>query len=380
MAEGTGYFDGELEAAGGLDEETLGKVPAKRGVVLLTGEGGRPVALLAGANLRARLGGRLGDRRDEQGKTRLPDLRQVTRTIFWKLSSSHFQTDLHYLQLAVESYPRTYPKLLAWRPAWFIRIDPSVRLPSFQKSRAEFAQGRRYFGPFPSGKSAGRFVAVVEDSFRLCRETSCLAQAPHGRPCAYAEMDRCLRVCDGTVSLQTYRQAVGRAIDFVAGERRAMGEELTAAMESAAKALRFEEAGAIKVRLDRLAELDGLAYRHVRPLEAFNYLVVQRGGRRQAKLFLSAKGRLVEAGSLEYPLKMDQVSAALGAMARLSANDEPIDEVGRWRLSLVAHYLFSGADRKGLLVRWSGALTPDDFADRIDEAEDELRLRPAGRR
>jgi len=379
LVEADGQFDGELRPAGGLDAEALGKVPAKRGVVLLTGQGGRPVALLAGANLRARLSGRGGQNRSEESKTRLPDLSEVTRGIFWKLSSSRFQTDLDYLRIAAGAFPRTYPKLLAWKPAWFIAIDPGAPLGFFQKIRGRFVEGQRYFGPFPGGKWADRFIAVVEDLFGLCRDRAGLAEAPHGRPCAYGEMGRCLRVCDGTVPIEVYRQALDRAIEFLAGRRR-LAEELTASMESAARALRFEEAAAIKTRLDRLAELDGPAYEHVRPLEEFNYLIVQRGGRREVRFFLSAKGQLVEGGSMAYPLKAEQVSAALEAMARLSATGQPIDELGRWRLSLVAQYLFSGQDGKGLLVHWSPALRPADFAASIDQAAGELRVRPGRRR
>ena len=42
----------------------------------------------------------------------------------------------------------------------------------------------------------------------------------------------------------------------------------------------------------------------------------------------------------------------------------------RWRMGLVAHYLFSSGRRRGLMLRWSDGLTAKMLTDAVEQAKD----------
>ena len=109
----------------------------------------------------------------------------------------------------------------------------------------------------------------------------------------------------------------------VAAEKARIGRELEQ-MKAAAAKLEFERAGGIKARLERLAELDGPAYAHAAPAEAFRFLLIQPGTTRQAAVFLADRGHVRRARDLAYPLQEAQLTRTLAAMARHTRADRPL--------------------------------------------------------
>lgn len=374
-----GMFDGRLEVQPPLRQEQLVQIPARRGVFLLAAGGEQPILMATAANLRARLGGRLEELDPRQTK-RSADLRAVTRAVYWKLASSHFEMDWAYLELARSIWPRAYAKLLSWRPAWFVHADPGEEHPHFARTRDVFASSGRYFGPFDSGRSAQRFIEAIQDAFDLCRDVQCLRRSPHAERCAYGQMGRCLCPCDGGVSLAGYRAAFAEAASFAGGRRRSCLEHLAERMRAAAARLRFEEAAGLKARLERLAELDSPAYRHVGPAEDFRLVLFQRSGsRRRIKVFLVDRGSILAAGPIDYPLARGQVQRRLERMARFVAGgaDRPSAPADRWRIGLVAKTLFSSERQKGLILRWHEGMTAEEASSAIDAAAATLGLSAA---
>lgn len=375
-----GMFDGRLAVQPPLTEDQLRQIPASRGVFLLSADDGQPVLLATAASIRRRLRGRL-EPTDPQQRKRTADLRSVTRTIRWRLAGGHFEMDWHYLELARALWPKGYTKLLSWRPPWFVRVDAGEEFPHFSRTREPLSAGGTCLGPFESGRSAERFIDVIQDAFDLCRDVRCLRRSPDGERCAYGQMARCLCPCDGTVSMDAYRRAVAEAAALAEGRREGHVARLEARMKSAAAALRFEEAAAIKARLARLAELDGEACAHVRPVGQFQFLLVQRSGsRRRARVFLSAGGSIAQAKTMDYPLQPAHVRRALRRMSRFAAAaaGRADDDADRWRMGLVSRTLFSSPQRRGLVLRWHEAVSPDELSAAIDAAAGELALSRRG--
>jgi hypothetical protein len=56
----------------------------------------------------------------------------------------------------------------------------------------------------------------------------------------------------------------------------------------------------------------------------------------------------------------------------------PVGRAGRWRLGLVAHYLFSSPQRRGLIVRWDPSLTAGQLAAQIEGASAILHVSTRG--
>jgi len=369
-------FDGETAIAPPLSEEVLAKVPARRGVFLLTDGDDHPILLATGANLRRRMRYRLtgagpGGRR--------ADLREVARTLRWKLADSHFETDWRYLELARRVFPDRYADLLGFRRGWFVHVDADARVPAFRVVREARLGAGRCLGPFPDGKAGRRFVDLLTDVFDLCRCERVLRETPRGRPCVYAQMGRCRAYCDGSASMDDYRELIRRACRCAEGERAPVRAALSGRMRALADERRYEEAAVCKGRLDSLAELGGGAYRRVAPTEAFRFVLVQRDRRaRRAKTFLADRGAIAPGPALDWPLRRAGLAAVLARMARSAATARRLGRAEQERIALVAHYLFVSPDRRGLIVRCTPDLTAEALGERVAGAAERLRLRPRG--
>ena len=261
-------FDGRLEVQPPLSEAALSRVPARRGVVGLLAEADAPILLLTAGRIRDRLRTRLREP-PEEGPRKTADLRSITRAVVWTLADGHFETDLCFLELARALWPKRYPSLLGWKPPWFVHADPDADAPHFVVRRDVLAEKGRWVGPFASERSARRFVDIVRDAFDLCRHVQCLRQAPHAETCAYGQMGRCLRPCDGTTGMDAYRDAVRRAADLAEGRREDRRRELERRMAEASAELAFERAAGLKKRLERMSMLDAEEFELVRPAESF---------------------------------------------------------------------------------------------------------------
>jgi len=374
---GDPLFDGEAAIQVPMGPDALAEVPARRGVFLLVGPDAAAVLLATAANIRARLRGRLTD---PAGAGRRADLREVARAVRWKLTDSRFETDWRYLELARRLYPDRYPEMVSFRPPWFVHVDPDAAAPCLTRSREPLAEAGRYYGPFPDGPSAGRFIDTLRDVFDLCRHDRVLRQAPNGRPCAYAEMGRCRSPCDGSMPMAEYRALIGRVCRCVEGDRRATADALAAEMRRLADRQQYERAAVCKGRLAALAALDGERYRYVAPAETFQFVLVQRGARRgRAKTFLVDRGHVRQGVTLTYPLQPRQLNAVLGRLRTLAGDARPVGRPQRDVIGLVSRTLFSGDAMKGLIARCGPALTAGGLAERIEPLAEALRLRRSSR-
>jgi hypothetical protein len=130
-----------------------------------------------------------------------------------------------------------------------------------------------------------------------------------------------------------------------------------------------------------MAELEHESYEHVAPAGAFRWLAVQRGpGVREAKVFGVDRGRIAFLGGLRYPPTPRRLAACVRAMdGFLARGGEPTREA-RWDMGLVSHYLFSGPDRRGLMIRWVEPPSPQGLGEAIEGARETLHLRPPPKR
>ncbi|MBL7218883.1 MAG: hypothetical protein ISS69_02120 [Phycisphaerae bacterium] len=384
-------FDGRLEVVGTFDDAQLAKIPGKRGVVLLAA-GDSPVQLITAANIRRRVQTRLDEPRDDRLK-KSADLRRITTSVSWKLSAGAFETDLCLLEIARVLWPDKYAQQVNWKPPWFVHINPGAKYPRFWRSRKLPGPPDRSFGPFIKGTDAEGFVIALRDAFDLCRDHGNLARAPNAQRCAYGQMNRCLPLCDGGATIDQYLSAVAEATDFAAGRRDALANRLRDEMKRAAGDLEFERASAIKARLARLAEFEKPAFKYVRPVEEFKFLVIQPGGgKRRLRIFTVNGGEIPAAASLRYPFQTNSGEASekysgteleylVDQMKTIASAGLPFDRLTNFgdgasalRMGLVARYLFSGPKRRGLIVRWFESMEAPWLAARIQAVAANLNL------
>ncbi|KKM47176.1 hypothetical protein LCGC14_1558890 [marine sediment metagenome] len=355
--------------------EELAEVPAKRGVFFLAGASGEPILLAEAADIRARVRFRLAPPTEEDKPTRRVHLGGVVARVCWKLADSHFETEWAFLQLARAIHPQTYRDLFRGHLPWFVRGALDDPVPALRRDRPPVGAGA--VGPFRDARSAGRFVEVLQDVFGLCR---CERLFPHaGVGCVYAQMGRCSAPCRDDRASRAYRALVAEALDCAAGHRGPVRQRLAEQMRRLAADQRYEQAGMVKARLERLAELDRPEFGHVAPIEQFRYVLIHRGAtRRRAKVFLADTGVIKAWGQLDYPLKPRQLEAVVSATAKFGTVGMSHRAVDPESMALVCRYLFMSPQRRGVAIRDDGRLNARVLGEAIESAAATLKLsRPA---
>lgn len=279
-------------------------VPAKACVALFIDASGGALQLVCTKNLRAMLRRRLENPDAEEAA--LPgkriDYRALLSAVAWRRVDSDFEMDLIYIEATRRAFPSHWRRLIPDRSAYFVAIDTSHPHPDFVRtSDSAHSDQTAIFGPFPDRAKADRWIELARDAFDLCRYRAILAQAPNGRACSYKQMNKCPAPCDGTVTLDSYRQGVSSAVTSIRFPA-ALVAELGERMKTHAGQLEFEQAGRVKSRLAIVSQLSDGHYKGVRPIDAFRFITVQPGPKRgTAKVFMITDHFIVEAIDIADP-------------------------------------------------------------------------------
>ncbi len=245
--------------------------------------------------------------------------------------------------------------MVGFRPAWFVHVNPDAPFPRYVKTIDLTATIGVLVGPLEDKHAAARLIELVEDTFDLCRYYHILLQSPNAKACAYKEMGKCPAPCDGSISMDHYRTMIAWSLrvlidpgDFV--------REQTARMQAAAGELRFETAAKIKALIEQVSGFEKGAFRHVRRLEDFRFLSLQRGPREgTAKVFLITRGEIEEIAGMIHPPSGEQEIVAM-AKDLAAAVPSPVTSERAERIGIVAHHLF-------LVRQTSGVFLPLDLVD-----------------
>ena len=293
MAQTCDVFDrsANFDPAGDF-EAFVKQVPARWVVYLLADEADRPVQLLCVKNLRYSLKRRLGGE-EEIGPSRRVNYRDIVRRVHWRRVDSAFEADWLYYEAARVLFPTTYQGMVGFRPAWFVHVDPEASFPRYTKTIDLGVNTGTFFGPLEDKHAAGKLVQLVEDAFDLCRYHNILVESPGAKACAYKEMGKCPAPCDGSISMSQYRQLVQWSARTLEGPAEFVREQ-EKRMQAAAAELRFETAGKIKQFAEQLKQLGKGPFRHLRRLQEFQFVSIQRGpraGRRKCSSSPPARSR-----------------------------------------------------------------------------------------
>lgn len=376
-----GVSDGDVgvEVGDSLPAEAVDRMlPRGGGVYLLTDEQDRLIQLAGTGDLRRTLRARLIEPHphcQEAGAgpvRRKAHLGQIARKIRWRATHSMFEVDYEYHRIARVLMPDDYLDNVAFGPAWLVHVDPEAKIPRFVAGKKLRQPPGLDLGPFATQADANRFIQILEDAFDLCRHHHILEQVPNGPPCAYFEMGKCPAPCNGSIPMSAYGAMISSAAAFACGRREAACESWQRQMQEAAAGLRYEQAAMLRQRLDRARGIEHAAFRRVRPVEAFNYLVVQRAkGRTRVKPFFVRAGGITP-GEQAKLKEIDQVVPGwVGEMRK-----PPAPPMGRARddgadrqhlteqIWLVSHYLFK-RDPPGLFMHVSELGDTGALAERV---------------
>jgi len=137
---------------------------------------------------------------------------------------------------------KTYP---------YIYIDESEPYPRFEITR-KVVKGKNitYYGPFPSGGRA--LLDALYEVYPLVQKKSCLRE---GKACLFYQIKKCLAPCEGRVSPKEYAAIVNDAKRAIT-KRTILTDTLKEKMATLAMQERFEEAAALRDRIEAISSLN----------------------------------------------------------------------------------------------------------------------------
>lgn len=138
---------------------------------------------------------------------------------------------------------------------------PFVRLSREDYPRLTIAartasDGARYFGPYGGRHETRAALDAILEAFRL---PTCNRKFPRDigkeRPCLNFHIGRCDGFCRAEMTVEEYNRRMAMVVKVLEGRLRAVTSELESEMTRAAEDLRFEEAAALRDRLQAIRVL-----------------------------------------------------------------------------------------------------------------------------
>ena len=233
--------DGDLDAR-------LDGLPARPGVYLLRDPQGKVIYVGKAKSLRGRVRSyfRGGDERAQ-----VPFLVSRVAT-FETLVTANEKEALILENTLIKQYkPRYNIRLKDDKSYVSVRIETAHPWPRLVVTRKLVRDGARYLGPFSSASSVRDTLDMIRKIFplRSCSDTVFRNRA---RPCIEYQIKRCPAPCCLAVDRDEYAESLARTVDLLEGRGQEIARALTARMQGAAEALRFEEAARLRDQLRAL--------------------------------------------------------------------------------------------------------------------------------
>lgn len=134
-----------------------------------------------------------------------------------------------------------------------LRLDPREAFPRIQVVRKIKKDGAFYWGPFSAAAKMRSTLDLIQRIFplRQCRQKELPRRS---RPCLYHQTGRCPAPCQGRISAEVYGRRVREIQQFFQGKNKELLQELKSRMRRAAAELHFEEAAALRDRIQAVSE------------------------------------------------------------------------------------------------------------------------------
>ena len=137
----------------------------------------------------------------------------------------------------------------------FVRLSREA-YPRFSMVNQCADDGAKYFGPFGGRFETRQALDAVCTALRL---PTCSRKFPRDigaeRPCLNFHMGRCDGFCRSEMTAEEYNRRIRQACQLLEGKSKQLLREMTAEMEAEAEALRFEQAAALRDRINAIAAL-----------------------------------------------------------------------------------------------------------------------------
>ena len=234
-------------------KEKANDLPLLPGVYLMMDKTGKVIYVGKAKKLKNRVSQYFQDSASHTAKTRQM-VSQVDHfdTIF---VSSEFEALVLENSLIKRHMPRYNILLKDDKGYPFVRLSKET-YPRFSMVHKWAGDGAKYFGPFGGRFETRQALDAVCAALRL---PTCNRRFPRDigaeRPCLNFHMGRCDGFCRPDMTAEEYNRRIRQACQLLEGKSRQLLREMTAEMEAEAEALRFEQAAAIRDRINAISAL-----------------------------------------------------------------------------------------------------------------------------
>jgi excinuclease ABC subunit C len=239
-----------VEAETLMFEAKLGLLPTTPGVYLFKDNKGEVIYVGKAKNLRARVRqyARGGD-----GRAQIRFLLAQLVDVEVLMTSSEKEALLLENTLIKQHWPRYNIRLKDDKSYWHVKVTTQESWPRIFLTRQILKDGSKYLGPFHSSTAVQETVELIRKVFPL-RTCSNTVFRNRTRPCLEYQIQRCLGPCTLPVDPEEYRQHLKNALLLLEGKNPELVTQLTARMQTAAEALRFEEAAKLRDQLRAITQ------------------------------------------------------------------------------------------------------------------------------
>ncbi|MDQ8193196.1 excinuclease ABC subunit UvrC [Coraliomargarita sp. SDUM461004] len=133
-----------------------------------------------------------------------------------------------------------------------VRIDPRENLPRFRLTRNRTDSNSRYYGPFAHSSHLRKTLAELRRRFGILLSDASPIQLADGRWRLYDDARAEIYEHANEITTEEYAERMEAACEFLDGKARQWLAELKAEMIAAAEARRYEEAAALRDRIEAL--------------------------------------------------------------------------------------------------------------------------------
>ncbi|MGA9347957.1 MAG: excinuclease ABC subunit UvrC [Anaerolineae bacterium] len=226
-----------------LLKDKLQTVPTKPGVYLMKDEGGEVIYVGKAINLRNRV--RSYFQASASHSLKLHRLIYHIADFDFIVTDSEIEALILECNLIKEHRPRYNVRLKDDKRYPYIKITWQEDYPRIYVTRRMERDGARYFGPFTAVWAVHQTLDMLR---RLFPYLTCNREitGQDKRACLYYHIGRCAGPCIGAVSKEEYRALIKRICLFLEGKAEEIVADLQAQMASAAEALDFEGAAALR--------------------------------------------------------------------------------------------------------------------------------------
>lgn len=224
--------------------------PKKPGVYLMKDFDGNYIYIGKAKDLRARVRTYFakGD-----GRIQIQYLLKKVKQVEYILTTHEEEALVLERELIHRHKPRYNIRLKDDKAYLSIKIDRNHPFPRLETVRQIIPDGAEYFGPFPATIQLRDVLEVIKRIVPL-RTCSNNVFSNRARPCLEYEIKRCAGPCCLKVDQSQYSDWLKQAIDIIEGKVEKVLVNLEREMNFASEDLRFEEAAALRDRINTLNE------------------------------------------------------------------------------------------------------------------------------